>query len=181
MKNLTNLKKTILLSGMAVCFLTSGIALKAQVSAGFNRDTLIAAAMEIINANQFCALVTIDSSGQPQVRSMNPYPMKDDMVIWFATDRKTHKLKEIRNNQKVSVYWADHSSPKGYVAIAGIAEIIDDVDFLVSMRRQYWDDYGTDWKNNFVLIKIVPVKMNVVNYARKVYGSPETGTPYVEF
>jgi general stress protein 26 len=83
----------------------------------FSRDTLIMAAREIISANPFCALVTVDPTGQPQVRTMNPFPLGDEMDIWFATSRKSRKVKEIKNNPKVCVYYADHSNAKGYVSI----------------------------------------------------------------
>ncbi|HJZ39479.1 MAG TPA: pyridoxamine 5'-phosphate oxidase family protein [Bacteroidales bacterium] len=137
------------------------------------RDTLMVAAREIIKATPFCALVSIDTTGQPQVRTMNPFPLGDEIEIWFATGRKSRKVKEIKNNPKVCVYYADHSSAKGYVTITGTAEIIDDKDLLVKMRRPYWDGI-TNWQDNFVLIKITPGTIHVINYAHGISGDPET-------
>ena len=37
-----------------------------------NRDSIIAAAREIISMQPYCALITLDSSGMPNVRTMNP-------------------------------------------------------------------------------------------------------------
>lgn len=140
----------------------------------YSRDTLITAAREIISANQFCALVTLDSTGQSQVRTMNPYPLGDELVIWFATSRKSRKVQEIRNDSRVSVYYADHNNATGYVTVNGKAEVIDDIDLLVKMKREYWETYKIDWYNTFVLIKIVPVTMDVINYKRGVYGETAT-------
>jgi general stress protein 26 len=137
------------------------------------RDTLIGAAREIIKATPFCALVSIDSSGQPQVRTMNPFPLGDEIEIWFATGRKSRKVTEIKNNPKVCVYYADHSSAKGYVTIAGTAEIIDDKDLLVKMRRPYWDGIP-NWQDIFVLIKVTPGTIDVINYAHGISGDPVT-------
>ena len=64
-----------------------------------NRDTVILAAHEIINETTYCGLVTVDSLGQPQIRTMNPFPVKDDFVIWFATARTSRKVREIKNNR----------------------------------------------------------------------------------
>ena len=142
--------------------------------AAFPRDTMIAAAREIILASPYCALITLDSTGQSQVRTMNPYPLGDELVIWFATSRTSRKVGEIRNDSRVSVYYADHNNAKGYVTINGKAEVIDDIDLLKKMKREYWETYKIDWLNKFVLIKIIPLTMDVINYKKGVYGDSES-------
>jgi general stress protein 26 len=145
------------------------------------RDTLMQAAMEIMKATPFCALVTIDSTGQPQVRTMNPFPLKKDMVIWFATSRNSRKVSDIRKNPKVSVYFADHTAAKGYVNINGTAIIIDDKELLVKMKREYWESIP-NWQDRFVLVKITPKTLDVTNYARGISGDPVTSkAPTVVF
>ena len=52
-----------------------------------NRDSVIAAAREIIGMQHYCALITIDSAGLPNIRTMNPYPLEDDLIVWMATNR----------------------------------------------------------------------------------------------
>ena len=153
----------------------------AQSEQPVNRyDSIIFAAKEIINRSPFCALVTIDSSGQSQVRTMNPFPLKDDWVIWFATSRNSRKVTEIRNNPSVSVYYADHTQPKGYVNFNGTAEIIDDQDLLLKMKRDYWDSMK-GWQDVFVLIRIIPKTMDVINYERGIVGQQGTNrSPSVE-
>ncbi|HAM10156.1 MAG: hypothetical protein A2X03_18855 [Bacteroidetes bacterium GWA2_40_15] len=71
------------------------------------RDTIILAAREIISETTYCGLITMDSTGQPQVRTMNPFPLDDEFIIWFITSRTSRKVREIRNNPKVCVYYAD--------------------------------------------------------------------------
>jgi general stress protein 26 len=136
-------------------------------------DTLMSAAVEIIQSAPFCALSTVDSTGQPQVRTMNPFPLKDDMVIWFATGRTSRKVDEIRNNPKVSVYFSDHTNSRGYVNITGTAEILDDKELLVKMKRTYWEGIP-NWQDIFVLIKITPKTLDVINYKKGVSGDPKT-------
>ncbi len=146
-----------------------------------NRDTIISAAREIIAETTYCGLVTVDSTGQPQVRTMNPFPPGDDLIIWFATSRNSRKVKEIRDNPKVSVYFADHVNAKGYVNIAGTAEILDDKELLIKMKRGYWEGLP-DWQNIFVLIKIQPVTLEVVNYKHGLNNDPVTSkAPSVSF
>jgi len=138
-----------------------------------NRDTILVSAMEIIKETHFCALVTIDSAGQPQIRTMNPFPMKDQIDIWFATSRSSRKVREIRRNPNVCVYWADHVNAKGYVNITGTAEVIDDKELLVRMKRDYWEGMP-NWKDIFVLIKIVPRTVEVINYKHGLNNDPNT-------
>jgi general stress protein 26 len=138
-----------------------------------NRDTIRIAALEIMRETNYCALVTLDSTGKPQIRTMNPFPANDEFVTWFATSRNSRKVIEIRNNPNVSVYYADHISAKGYVSISGKAEVIDDRELLLKMKREYWNGIP-DWQNIFVLIKIVPERLEVINYKHGLNNAPGT-------
>ena len=138
-----------------------------------NRDTIILAAHEIINETTYCGLVTIDSLGQPQIRTMNPFPVKDDFVIWFATSRTSRKVREIKNNPKVCVYFANHLTAKGYVNINGSALVIDNRELLIQMKRDYWNGIQ-GWQDKFVLIKIIPKSLEIINYKHELNNDPNT-------
>jgi len=146
-----------------------------------NRDTVIVAAREIMKETTFCGFVTIDSTGQPQIRTMNPFPANDEFITWFATSRNSRKVREIKANPKVAVYFADHISAKGYVSITGTAEILDDKALLTKMKRDYWENIP-NWQTNFVLIKIAPVTMEVINYKHGLSNDPVTAkAPSIHF
>jgi len=147
----------------------------------FNRDTILVAAREIMAETSYCGLVTIDSTGQPQTRTMNPFPANSEFITWFATSRSSRKVREIRNNPKVSVYYANHLSAKGYVNISGRAEVIDDKELLKKMKRDYWEGIP-DWQDIFVLIRIIPEAMEVINYKHGINNDPKTfKAPSVKF
>lgn len=168
------MKKTnTLITFAALVIFSAIIPLKLNGQVTFNRDTIILAAREIIKETRYCALATIDSTGQPQIRTMNPFPANNELITWFATSRTSRKVREIKSNPKVCVYYADHISAKGYVAITGIAEVIDDKELLLKMKRDYWNGIP-DWQNKFVLIKIVPKTMEVINYKHGLNNDPNT-------
>ena len=129
--------------------------------------------MKLCRKLTYCALVTLDFTGQPHVRTMDPFPQNDEFITWFATSRTSRKAKEIKNNPRVCVYYADHVSAKGYVNITGTAEIIDDKELLLKMKREYWNGIP-DWQNKFVLIKVVPVTLEVINYKHGLNNDPDT-------
>ena len=139
-----------------------------------DRASLISAAQEIIKATNFCALATLDESGQPNLRTMNPIPPEDDLVIWFATSRHCRKVREIQNDPRVSVYFAQHVAGTGYVTINGAATIIDDREELEKRKREYWVSSIPDWENVLVLIKVVPKELDVVNYKHQLSGDAES-------
>lgn len=168
------MKNNLILTGLFVMpqlFGLFNISTYGQTSA--NRDTVMLAAHEIINETTYCGLVTVDSVGQPQIRTMNPFPVKDDFVIWFATSRSSRKVREIKNNPKVSVYFADHITAKGYVSICGTASVIDDKELLIRMKRDYWNGIP-GWQEKFVLIKIIPESIVVINYKHGLNNDPVT-------
>jgi general stress protein 26 len=173
--------KSILITTWAIIFLSANVNLNADAQTAVNIDTIKVAAHEIMKETNYCALTTIDSTGQPQIRTMNPFPANDEFITWFATSRSSRKVKEIRNNPKVCVYYADHVSAKGYVSITGTATVIDDKELLVKMKRDYWNGIP-NWQENFVLIKIIPKTMSVINYKHNLNNDPKTfGAPTIVF
>jgi general stress protein 26 len=148
---------------------------------GAERDSLIAAAKEIMAQQKYCALATIDSSGHPDVRMMNPFPPEEDMTVWMATNSRSHKVQEIRNNAKVCLYYGDHSKAIGYVTVTGTAVLVDDMQEKLKRKREYWSQAFPDWKF-LVLIKVVPERLEVLNYKRGKLNDPVSwSTPIVVF
>ena len=146
-----------------------------------DRAALIAAAREIMTAQTYCALITIDETGRPQVRTMNPFPPDEDMVVWFATNTRSLKVQQIRKDPRVTLYYADHLNATGYVALSGKAELTEDMAEILKRKRAYWDQAFPGLRN-LVLIKVVPERVEVLNYKAGTQANPETWRPpFVEF
>jgi general stress protein 26 len=137
------------------------------------RARLFAAAREIMGAQTYCALITLDESGLPQVRTMNPFPPEEDMTVWFATNTRSRKVSEIRRDPRVTLYYADHAKATGYVALAGRATLVEDMQEILKRKRAYWDQSFPGLKN-LVLIKVVPERLDVLNYKAGIKVDPET-------
>jgi general stress protein 26 len=175
------IKGTIMRQLFLLLFIFTGLFAQEKNLPDSERDSLIAAAREIIAQQRYCALATIDSSGHPDVRTMNPFPPEDDMSVWMATNSRSHKVQEIRNNPKVCLYYGDHSKAVGYVTITGTAILVDDMNEKLKRKRDYWSQSFPDWKY-LILIKVVPERMEVVNYKYGKYGEVTTwSAPIIVF
>src|SRR5512146_1991875 len=112
---------------------------KAQIKSLSEEEArILMAAREIIAGQTYCALITIDASGQPQIRTMNPFPPEEDMSVWMATNRRSRKAEEIRANPRVSLYYANHKEATGSVVIHGEAVLVDDMAEKLKRKRAYW-------------------------------------------
>ncbi|MBN2086246.1 MAG: pyridoxamine 5'-phosphate oxidase family protein [Anaerolineales bacterium] len=137
------------------------------------RTTLIAAAREIMELHKYCAIITVDAAGRPQIRTMNPFPPEPDMSVWMATNSRSRKVREIRHNPHVCLYYADHQTATGSVAISGTAVLVDDPAEKEKRKRDYWAQAFPD-RQYLLLIKIVPDRIDVLNYKREMVNDPET-------
>ena len=141
-----------------------------------DRAALIAAAREIMGAQTYCALITLDDTGRPDVRTMNPFPPEEDMSVWMATNTRSRKIQQIRKDPRVTLYYSNHATAIGYVAIQGRAVLTEDPAEIQKRKRAYWDQAFPGLKN-LTLIKVVPERIDVLNYKAKTRPDPETGRP----
>lgn len=155
------------------------IELEQQID-GTERSAMLEAAREIMGMQKYCALITLDASGRPHARTMNPFPPEEDMTVWIATNSRCRKVREIQVNPQVSLYYADHKEASGYVLLTGNALLVDEMSEKLKRKRDYWDQAFPDW-NYLVLIKVIPERLEVLNYKRNMLNDDVTWrTPALE-
>ncbi|MCF6171788.1 MAG: pyridoxamine 5'-phosphate oxidase family protein [Bacteroidales bacterium] len=148
-------------------FLTSG-AQEAEADKGL----IFKAATEIIGHEKYCALITLNETGQPQARMMEPFPPEEDFVIWFGTNKNSRKVREIKNDDRVTVYYADEAG-NGYVVVTGRAVLVDDPGEKERRWMEHWARFYPN-RENYLLIKVIPKSMEVVSYAHDLTGDSVT-------
>ncbi len=145
------------------------------------RDTLLSVAHEYMQTVRYCALITADSKGQFHARAMDPFLPDKNMVVWFGTNRNSRKVQEIRNNPRVTLYYSDDKGA-GYVAIFGTATLVDDPKEKANWWKEEWTEFYKDQKENYLLIKVVPEKLEILNYKHNILSDTITWeTPSVVF
>jgi general stress protein 26 len=137
---------------------------------------IIVVAREIMDAAHFAALISLDESGQPRARTMDPFPPEADMTVWMATNAASRKVEQIRRDPRVTVYYFD-SAGLGYVSLMGEARIVDDPEEKERRWKPEWEDFYPDRESSYILIEVSPNRLEVVSEKHGLSGDPVTWTP----
>lgn len=156
--------------------LLAGLPRPAAAQTPVPRDSVLAAARAIMEAARFCALVTLDAEGAPRVRTMDPFPPRGDMTVWLGTDRDSRKVAEIEGDGRVALYYAAPDE-SGYVSVLGRARLVDDEAEKAARWKPEWEAFYPDRASDYLLIEVVPERIEVVDYARGLVGAPGTWEP----
>src|SRR5882762_2104912 len=104
----------------SLLLLTAAAVVAQDTKQRLSRAELIAAARETMSAARYCALITQDSSGRPQARTLDPFPPDENMVVWLGTNPRSRKVAAVRRNPRVTLYYFDRDA-QAYVTIYGVA------------------------------------------------------------
>jgi len=141
-----------------------------------DNEILISIAREIITAADVCVLITLDENGQPRSRLMDPFTPDEDMVVWFGTNRKSRKVKQISGNKRVTLFYQEPNKT-GYVSIHGKAELVDTEEEKSRWWKEEWKDFYSSDRKDYVLIKVSPEWLEVLSYPHEIHGDSVTWQP----
>lgn len=142
----------------------------------FSRDALISAAREIMTTTRYCALITTGRNGRAQARTMDAFTPEADMTVWLATNPRSRKVAEIRRNPKVTLYYFDRESA-AYVTIYGTARLVTEKAEKARRWKDDWKAFYPDRDKSYLLIKVTPERLEVVNINKGVVGVSPTWQP----
>jgi len=137
------------------------------------QDTLIQTAREIMATARYCSLITVDSSGQPQARIMEPFLPDEKMIVWFGTNPKSRKVRQIRNDPRVTLFYFDKPG-LGYVSIIGSAKLINGPAAKKRYWKEQWKGFYPDRDTDYLLISVVPQKMEIVSIKHHIFSKQKS-------
>ena len=177
MRNSIPIKRTVIAGALLLCIaaVTPG-AFAQQPPQRLSRDTLIAAAREIMGAARYCALITLDSKGRAHARTMDPFPPDENMMIWFGTNPRSRKVAEIRRNNRVTVYYFDREGA-AYVTISGVARLVNDPRERAKRWKEEWKAFYPDREKGYLLIAFTPQELEIVSEKKGIVGDAVRWTP----
>ncbi len=142
------------------------------------RDAILSAARTVIGQARYATLVTLDGSGHPQARVVDPFVPDGDFTIWIGTHRATRKLAQIAANPKVTLLYFDQPR-QHYVTVIGHATI---VRVPAEKARRFKAEWKAFYKNgsvgdDYVLVKITAARLEVVAESLGMTNDPNTWRP----
>lgn len=133
---------------------------------------IIRKAKQLADSSSICHLATIDAK-QPQVRPM-AFVWKKNNEIWLATFAESRKVKQLKKNAGVQVYFTDE---KGHhCKIDGACEISTD---LADKKKQWRSQpdlvkfFSGARDPAFVVLKFRPRRYEYMSYGDFNYGVAE--------
>ncbi len=159
-------------------FVLSAAATNAQQTATAQPDRarMINAAREIMAAARYCTLITVDSAGRANSRTMDPFPPENDMVVWLATNPLSRKVGEIRRNRYVTLYCFDPKA-EDYFSLRGTARLVNDPKEKARRWKGDWKTFYPNRTTHYLLIEVRPLRLEVVSPAKGILGDPNNWDP----
>lgn len=136
-------------------------------------EYLLEVAKNTIEVVEYCFLTTLSESGQANARLVQHFKPNADMTIWIGTSPKTRKVHEISNDNRVTMTFQDDKEYT-YVTLLGLASVETDL----SERQRYWHEDSIAYfpegpqGDDYVVIKFVPSRIELMNFARNIVPKP---------
>lgn len=140
------------------------------------RDSLLAVARRLMVDARYAALVSVDSTGAPQARTVEPFPPEPDFTVWIGTNPRTRKVGEIRRDDRVALHYYDPGA-MGYVTLRGRAELVDDPVLKRRWWNPGWEGFYPDREKDYLLVRVIPERLEIVSPADGITGDAVTWRP----
>lgn len=136
-------------------------------------EQLLEVTQHILDAAEFCFLITRGKKGELNARLMQPFGPDDNLTIWFGASPQSRKVREIRKDNRVTVTF-EYAEEGAYATLLGAAAIETDRE----TRRRYWrDSFSAFWPDgpegdDYVVISFSPFRIEVMDIDRGVAPEP---------
>jgi general stress protein 26 len=128
---------------------------------------------ETMQAAEYCFLITLDETGHPQARVMDPFDPEPDMTVWLATDRTTRKVRHLRDDPRATLAYYDAENA-GYVTMAGHIRLVDDPGERRARWNEDWAPYypGGPTGDRYILLEFSPSRIEVMSFGLRFMDGP---------
>jgi general stress protein 26 len=90
-------------------------------------------------------------------------------------------VEQIRNDHRVTLYYADPGAG-GYVTVMGKALLVNGLEEKRRYWKEEWQDFYKNRMEDYLLIKVIPIRIDIISYKHGITGDPETWrSAYFEF
>jgi general stress protein 26 len=163
----------LLLAGVS---LTSPQRVLAQAAAAPATPDIEAVARRIVTAAEYPTFITLDASGRPQARTVQPMKPDSTWTVWFATNPRTRKVGEVERDGRVVLHYFDPAT-LSYVSLIGRARTVRDRVTRDQHWNPAWDAFYKNRDTDVVLIAVEAEQLEVVSIKLGLTGDPVTWRP----
>ena len=91
--------------------------------------------LQMLEKNPFVSVATFGTDGYPDIRVLLVAAKDDVDTIWFATERESNKIAQLRKNPKAALYACDMETMTEF-RLFGTVELLSDS----AARQKIWRD-----------------------------------------
>ncbi len=146
----------------------------------FSKETLkvLKSARQVIDSAYFATVITITKKGEAKARIMEPFKPEKDFSIMLATNPKTRKIKELKQNNNMTLHYFEKNNP-AYVTLIGKATIVNDSITKSKYFKKGWEAFYANRTNAYTLIKFTPKSLEMINIRDGYTGEKEDWKPTI--
>ena len=117
--------------------------------------------LAVMKVNTIAYLATCEDD-QPMVRPVSPI-VEDDMSVWITTNSSSRKVKQIHQNNKVSLAFLSYPSGERAATIMGTADISENL----AEKKRIWElavfDLSGNFPNGPESVEFCLIKINITS------------------
>lgn len=133
-------------------------------------------ARRVMEGAKYATFVTLDATGRPRSRTVQPQSPDSVFTVWFATNPRTRKVGDIGHDGRVVLHYFD-AALSGYVSLVGRARVVRDRATKEAHWAKAWDSFYPDRDSSVVLIAVIAERLEVVCTKLGVEGDKGTWLP----
>ncbi len=115
----------------------------------------------IMKTNTIAYLATCEDD-QPMVRPVSPI-VEDNMSVWITTNSSSQKVKQIRQNNKVSLAFLSYPGAERVATVIGTADISENL----AEKKRVWElavfDLSENFPNGPESVEFCLIKINITS------------------
>lgn len=136
-------------------------------------EELLDAARATVTGAEYCFFVTTGTDGKPNARLMQPFEPEANLTMWFGASPDSRKIKDLAHSTQVALAFYD-SAHTAYLTLSGTATVVTDLEQRQKYWRVFWNDIypGGPEGDDYVLIKVVPDRLEMMNFTHKTMARP---------
>jgi general stress protein 26 len=150
--------------------------LKFRTNFSDKEKKIIQTADAVIKSAYYTTLITLDKDLQPRARIVEPFLPEKNHIIWIATNPKSRKVKQLKNNATATLHYFDKNK-LAYVSLMGNAYLVNNDSIKKVKWKKGWEKFYPNRKKDYLLLKFVPKYLELISISDNYTGDKNTWQP----